>query len=1484
MAKIQVSSGEIVSNTMVNYGGSMCISSGGVANSTTVNSGGEMYISSGGVADYTTVNSGAVMYISSGGTATNIGWNGIGSVVYYEDGATFSFADTISGVYFRDSSNPVTNNAFVHDNTSPMYIMPGGIANYTSQAANSIYVYTGGIANYTSQSGRAASMYVYMGGIANSSVITGKMMIRSGGVVNDTKVNLGGSMVISGGVANSTTMSGGFMYISSGGVANSTTHLHYSGRMYISSGGVASNTTASCGHMFICSGGIANSTILKGGNDYGGGGSMYIASGGVANSTTMSGGNMFISSGGVANSTTVNSLGRMHISSGGETSHTTLNSGGILWISSGGEANSTTVNSGGRMNISSGGTATDITVAEGGCLCITVASGTYIQGTYNDSVFEMKDASISDYTIHSGGSMTISSGGVANSTTVNSGGRMNISSGGVANSTTVNSGGEMYISSGGVANSTTVNSGGKTFISSGGVANCTTVNSGGVVWVISGGLANDTTVNSGGRMYIGNYHGGGVANSTTVNSGGYMEIFRGGVANNITVKSGGYMEVYSGGVANETTMSGGSMLVFNGGMANSTTVNSGGRMHISSGVASDTTVNSGGRMTISSGGVANETTLNGGSDYNNSAALYIASGGMANSTTVNSLGRMTISNCGVANNTTVNSGGRMTISSGGVANNTTVNSGGSMSIFSGGTATDIIWTPCEGYVYAEYGAYVTYVSQYSGVYFGANNQLLSSAMTMDNKVVSGGWLVPDDIVDGMLVYSFLGTMYIFSGGVANSTTVNYDGRVYITSGGVASNTTLNSGGSMYISSGGVANSTVVNSGGSMVISRGGTALEIIENGGYVSIENGANVTFCSNILNGLTLTNGATVHSGTVAIDTVVNNYGRIYIYSSGVANSTMVNSGGSMVISSGGVANSTIVNSGGGVWITSGGVANSTTVNPGGSMYISSGGMINGNLEIADGGKVTVYEGGIIDFSVAEQESADAALINDLSRITDNGAVYTLTVAEDQAFGNYILAGGATRFNETITVKTADTELGILVIGRDFVLDGIIYALKLIDNNLIFVMNDLTPPELDVTVSQKESLDYEFEVKISEPASLQYKIDNGEWQDADGTTIAIAQNGTYSIRAIDAAENVSSIFTKEINGLVFGNPEKLETDGGKTSWTPVKDESGNVQPLVVQYSVDNFKTVVTVVTTESALKLWSLPDNVQWRVKGKNDPEWEVGEEIAAEKNVSAPQKIESVADGVTDIFFARTAGRWTILHQARHQGIKGGWIGTQEIASLGGKSKIVDVFSGAADVDILYLTDQSNGDVLFVDDIYADSFEGIAKTQARIANLDEIRAGAGDDIVDMTSQRFNYIGDGVTIYGGDGDDVIWSNKGDNKLFGDAGNDHIVGASGNDVIVGGAGDDTLHGGGGDDVFCFGDDWGIDTVEQLSGGIVTLWFENGSEENWNADTRTYSDGENTVTVSGTADVTLKFGGDISSLPEGIFSNAVTKKIFESTLA
>ncbi len=149
------------------------------------------------------------------------------------------------------------------------------------------------------------------------------------------------------------------------------------------------------------------------------------------------------------------------------------------------------------------------------------------------------------------------------------------------------------------------------------------------------------------------------------------------------------------------------------------------------------------------------------------------------------------------------------------------------------------------------------------------------------------------------------------------------------------------------------------------------------------------------------------------------------------------------------------------------------------------------------------------------------------------------------------------------------------------------------------------------------------------------------------------------------------------------------------------------------------------------------------------------------------------------------------------------------------------------------------------------------------------------------MTSQKFAYVGEGVKVYGGLGNDTIWANEGCNTLFGDAGNDRIVGGSDNDVIVGGIGNDSMHGGGGEDIFTFGGNWGEDTITQLADGKVTLWFEDGSESNWDVSALTYTDGTNSVKVTGIASdkIFLQFG-NTEAAAAGAFAEAASEKIFE----
>ncbi len=147
--------------------------------------------------------------------------------------------------------------------------------------------------------------------------------------------------------------------------------------------------------------------------------------------------------------------------------------------------------------------------------------------------------------------------------------------------------------------------------------------------------------------------------------------------------------------------------------------------------------------------------------------------------------------------------------------------------------------------------------------------------------------------------------------------------------------------------------------------------------------------------------------------------------------------------------------------------------------------------------------------------------------------------------------------------------------------------------------------------------------------------------------------------------------------------------------------------------------------------------------------------------------------------------------------------------------KIKSFDCFDGGSGYDILHLT--QSDDALFLDDQNLSDFGEIAK----FSDIEEIRAGKGDDIVDMTS--FNFIYGDIKILGDAGHDILWSSSGNDEIFGGSGDDNIQSALGNDelfgeegddilkayygndLLVGGLGSDQLYGGGGMDIFLYED-------------------------------------------------------------------------------
>jgi Ca2+-binding RTX toxin-like protein len=120
------------------------------------------------------------------------------------------------------------------------------------------------------------------------------------------------------------------------------------------------------------------------------------------------------------------------------------------------------------------------------------------------------------------------------------------------------------------------------------------------------------------------------------------------------------------------------------------------------------------------------------------------------------------------------------------------------------------------------------------------------------------------------------------------------------------------------------------------------------------------------------------------------------------------------------------------------------------------------------------------------------------------------------------------------------------------------------------------------------------------------------------------------------------------------------------------------------------------------------------------------------------------------------------------------------QGIASseVWGNASDVYTIRGTAGADLIYL--------------HTSNFD-----TPRLINVKQINGGSGNDLIDLTSPRFQY--GSIKIDGGTGNDWLLGNKGSDSVFGRSGQDWIKGYSGNDLLDGGSGNDRVYGGRGND-------------------------------------------------------------------------------------
>ena len=611
------------------------------------------------------------------------------------------------------------------------------------------------------------------------------------------------------------------------------------------------------------------------------------------------------------------------------TSGMTLTSPDVIWegivlVSSGGKVVSATVSYGGLVVVSSGGTATYARIADSATAYVLSGAVMYAPGVLTRSGFvTVQGGSVYSAVLESGGSMNVS--GFSNHTGYVSGARL-VDNGlllfdrytegtdikAVSGSVTVVSGGHIKSTHIGGSSINSLKAAYLT-VSAGGTADRTITTSDGLMTVSSGGLAREAVVSSGGSLYVSS---GGTASGVTAELGGEIYVASGGTAlqirenggcvlasdENVTyvpnVLSGLVLSevatVHSGTTATETILNTGVLYVYEGGSAEKTLINSG-------------------RLTLD-GGTANSTTV---------FANFTVSGGSATSTTVHSGGGMEVRESGAATGVTLNSGGGMSVRYGGSATDVTVNVGAVLYVISG-TALQV--RENGGYVDVDSNSNVTFVSN-----------VLSGLVLNADATVHSGTTATDTTLNASGVY-----LAIFSGGIANGTTVNSGARLRVSAGAQVDSTTVNDGS---IDLFGTADHTTI-SGGKVWVSSGATADNTAIAGGDMIVYSGATA-------NSTAITSGGLFVYGGIVNSTTVND-GRVLVKGDGAtANSTFV-SGGVMDVSSG--TAKTVKVYGGTVNVFADGTATGVTAS-GGTVNVSSGAVLNSAS--AQDGRIRVYSGG---------------------------------------------------------------------------------------------------------------------------------------------------------------------------------------------------------------------------------------------------------------------------------------------------------------------------------------------------------------------------------------------------------------------------------------------------------------------------------------------------------------------------------------------
>ncbi len=625
-----------------------------------------------------------------------------------------------------------------------------------------------------------------------------------------------------------------------------------------------------------------------------------------------------ISSG--VNSGNINYNGVLNVLQGGSVFSTTVLPGGSAVIA--GHANVTTVNSGGTVSVTNGGVVTGTTILSGAVQSV------------------MNGGEALNTVVAAGGSETFASGAIVQSGLVSSGGTEVFVVGAqlihetvLAGATLIESGlmlgSAMTLDTLAVSETFTINGARLTGIV--GTVGAT-VAAGGVLSVTANTTDSGTTIGTGGQLF----DAGGTVLGDTIDSGGVMTVSAGRVGGTTVA---GQLNVLNTGLDSASVVSGsGASEVGSGGILPPAsiprlvgdTIEAGGHLFVEFlAIASATNVASGGTVDVTSGGDLTSAVVG------SAGFVNVSAGGAAIGTTVSAGGVVYVSGGGTASATTVLSGGNEVVLDGGLSLSAIINSGGNQGVLNGGTS-ELATVTAGGILAFVVGATLNTDTLNVGATLSENGVALTSGMSL---TVAG-------VTDGPVGELLKGPQGLAGLVAAVFASVGNGASLVVSAGGTDLDGTVGSGGTLRVVAGNASNTQV--DGGTLVVS-GGMVVNAVLNSGFANVVGGT-LGGASAIAGSLTI--GATGNG----ISTTVTGSAQEVV--SGNTRYDIVSSGGFVLVAGHGQFGDALVASGGSATVQSGGSVDRLVVGAGGSANLLSGTQMLGNTTIDGGGTLNLQAG----------------------------------------------------------------------------------------------------------------------------------------------------------------------------------------------------------------------------------------------------------------------------------------------------------------------------------------------------------------------------------------------------------------------------------------------------------------------------------------------------------------------------------------------